>query len=91
MKMTVRRRRPLCITARAGVLVDYPHKIEMKGGLLARVITHVSERLYGDVEFHSYALTDGIAAHFRRYGTWRKTRTTTPPGRTRPHAAGTAP
>ena len=54
----------------------------VRRGILVRAITHVSKRLYGVVEFHYYALADGIATLFRRYGTWRKTFSTTPANET---------
>jgi hypothetical protein len=56
----------------------------VRRGILVRAITHVSKRLYGVVEFHYYALADGIAALFRRYGRWRKTKATAPQGGTDP-------
>ena len=37
-------------------------------------ITRVSRRLFGVAEFHYYALADGIAALFRRYGGWTRKR-----------------
>lgn len=46
----------------------------VRRGILVRTITRVSKRLYGVVEFHYYALADGIAALFRRYGSWHKMR-----------------
>jgi hypothetical protein len=41
--------------------------------ILVRNITHVSKRLFGVVEFHYYAIADGLAALFRRFGSWRRT------------------
>lgn len=43
----------------------------VRRGILVRNITRASQRLFGVVEFHYYALADGIAALFRRYGSWR--------------------
>lgn len=51
----------------------------VRRGILVRAITHVSKRLYGVVEFHYYALADGIAALFRRYGSWHKMRSAASP------------
>jgi len=42
----------------------------VRRGILVGNITRVSKRLFGVVEFHYYALADGIATLFRRYGSW---------------------
>ncbi len=46
----------------------------VRRGILVGNITRVSKRLFGVVEFHYYALADGIAALFRRYGAWHISR-----------------
>jgi len=42
----------------------------VRRGILVRNITRISKRLFGVPDFHYYALADGIAALFRRYGKW---------------------
>jgi hypothetical protein len=33
--------------------------------------THVSKRLFGVVEFHYYAIADGLSYLFKRFGKWK--------------------
>ena len=42
--------------------------------ILVRNITHVSKRLFGVVEFHYYAIADGLSYLFRRFGKWKGAR-----------------
>ena len=42
----------------------------LRKDILVGNITRVSRRLFGVAEFHYYAIADGIAALFRRYGKW---------------------
>ena len=46
----------------------------LRRSILVRNITHVSKRLFGVVEFHYYAIADGLAILFRRFGKWSRTR-----------------
>ncbi len=39
--------------------------------ILVRNITHVSKRLFGVVEFHYYAIADGLSYLLNRFGNWR--------------------
>ncbi len=39
--------------------------------VLVRNITHVSKRLFGVVEFHYYAIADGLSYLLNRFGRWR--------------------
>lgn len=39
--------------------------------ILVRNITHVSKRLFGVVEFHYYAIADGLSYLFKRFGKWK--------------------
>ena len=42
----------------------------VRRSILVGNITRVSKRMFGVVEFHYYAIADGIATLFRRFGTW---------------------
>lgn len=42
----------------------------VRRSILVRNITRVSKRMFGVVEFHYYAIADGLAALFRRFGKW---------------------
>lgn len=42
----------------------------VRRGILVRNITRISKRLFGVPDFHYYAIADGIASLFRRYGKW---------------------
>ena len=42
----------------------------LRKSILVGNITRVSKRLFGVVEFHYYAIADGIAALLRRFGKW---------------------
>ncbi len=43
----------------------------VRRSILVRNITRVSKRMFGVVEFHYYAIADGIAMLFRRFGAWQ--------------------
>ena len=47
----------------------------VRRGILVRNITRVSKRLFGVPEFHYYAIADGIARLFNRFGRWCHQRT----------------
>ncbi len=42
----------------------------LRNSILVSNITRVSKRLFGVVEFHYYAIADGIATLLRRFGKW---------------------
>lgn len=42
----------------------------VRRSILVRNITRVSKRMFGVVEFHYYAIADGLASLFRRFGKW---------------------
>ena len=42
----------------------------VRRNILVRNITRVSKRMFGVVEFHYYAIADGLATLFRRFGKW---------------------
>lgn len=42
----------------------------VRRSILVRNITRVSKRMFGVVEFHYYAIADGLATLFRRFGKW---------------------
>jgi hypothetical protein len=44
----------------------------VRRSILVSNITRVSRRLFGVAEFHYYAIADGIATLFRRYGGWTR-------------------
>ena len=46
----------------------------VRRGILVRNITRVSKRLFGVPDFHYYALADGIARLFNRFGRWCRKR-----------------
>ena len=43
----------------------------LRKSILVSNITRVSKRLFGVVEFHYYAIADGIATLLRRFGKWQ--------------------
>ncbi len=42
----------------------------VRRSILVRNITRASKRMFGVVEFHYYAIADGLATLFRRFGKW---------------------
>jgi hypothetical protein len=46
----------------------------VRRNILVRHITRISKRLFGVPDFHYYALADGIAILFRKYGNWNRFR-----------------
>lgn len=45
----------------------------VRRSILVRNITRISKRMFGVVEFHYYAIADGLATLFRRFGKWNGT------------------